>query len=137
MSSRLFLAAIFIVVLSLIHADAKGDSKYSKEKNRLKEETLRDAAEFGSGRAKSGHFRVARLDGIWERAQKVEFSRRFFPFLKINLASHAVFPLQSLSVDDQRDIFEELQELDQDEITLKRLRHDGGDKAGSCVCLVF
>ena len=36
--------------------------------------------------------------------------------------------LQRLNTDDQRDIFDDLQQLDQEEITLKRVRHDGGDK---------
>ncbi|OQV22396.1 putative Alpha-2-macroglobulin receptor-associated protein [Hypsibius exemplaris] len=111
MSRGVVLALALLLVGFAIVVNSKGSSKYSKEKNRLKEETLRggsfDDQERGSvNRKSSGHFRVARLDGIWERAKK------------------------QLTVDDQRDIFEELLDLDEDEITLKRLRHDGGDKNG-------
>ena len=55
---------------------AKGDSKYSKEKRGLKEETvLRDIAldkiQKSSGLAK---FRTAKLAAVWEKAQKVSQS---------------------------------------------------------------
>jgi len=90
--------------------------KYTKEKISLKEELdyprQRLSAEDGS-RKPRGHFRVARPEDSWKKAQK------------------------QLSLDDQRDIFEELQDLDQDEITLKRDEitlkkaiHDRGDKNG-------
>ncbi|GAU97552.1 hypothetical protein RvY_08827 [Ramazzottius varieornatus] len=99
------LAVLLLVVYTIA---AKGGGKYSKEKNRLKEETVfRDIAlEKVLKSSGSAKFRTAKLAAVWEKAQK------------------------RLNIDDQRDVFDDLQELDKEEITLKRVRHDGGDKNG-------
>ncbi|XP_055340041.1 LOW QUALITY PROTEIN: alpha-2-macroglobulin receptor-associated protein-like [Paramacrobiotus metropolitanus] len=100
---------------------AGGGGKYSKDKNQKRDSddaaeekrisgksaTPTKAAEEDSsadGKRPNGPFRIARLNAVWEKAQR------------------------RLSADDLRSLLDELQLQDKDEITLKRLHMGKKDK---------
>ena len=124
-----------------IHKVDAGAGKYSREKNekQIKDDTVlnswEDAEIISEKRTitpiPQEPFRMSKLNSIWQKAQKVNPIDLCFCKLVLifnSLSGSFLSCFQILNSIDLQALHDDLSKHDKEELTMKRLRHEGGDK---------